>query len=454
MPLSKAEVERVDSGVGAETKDVLRKCKREKAADKGFICEDCDKVVEESELEDTMMIDIVCQKCQARRMERKETIQEIVDTEISYGRDLTIIKEEFYKPMQTAALLTAEQLNTIFINLEELLAVNDNFADKLQDALDFANEQGDEDFVTVPIGKLFLEASNMYMAFENYCVNQSAAPILLEQLERDKELLRIFLHVSQTENSLLRRMNLKSFLMVPVQRIMKYPLLLNRLYKATSPQHNDKEAIKKSQLKIEEILDHINAKTRGANSGLRLRRKGSNSKKTAATENFEINKVAIEAVGWNRNEVTYVMSGRLGYAQATDHTWMRKGKTLKFSPVHGVLVTLGQPKPSRVPKGSLSFPSTSSVTQGALVLIREKGGKYVNLREPLMLDHCVVSTDAECEDVFEVHDMGKEAYIFKAEDPNDTTVWYELIKQQCMGLGGWRRRRNALANIMIQNKTK
>lgn len=46
--------------------------------------------------------------------------------------------------MQTAALLTAEQLNTIFINLEELLAVNDNFADKLQDALDFANEQGDE----------------------------------------------------------------------------------------------------------------------------------------------------------------------------------------------------------------------------------------------------------------------------------------------------------------------
>lgn len=34
LPLSKAEVERVDSGVGAETKDVLRKCKREKAADK------------------------------------------------------------------------------------------------------------------------------------------------------------------------------------------------------------------------------------------------------------------------------------------------------------------------------------------------------------------------------------------------------------------------------------
>ena len=33
------------------------------------------------------------------------------------------------------------------------------------------------------------------------------------------------------ENKILRRMNLSSFLMVPVQRITKYPLLLARLLK-------------------------------------------------------------------------------------------------------------------------------------------------------------------------------------------------------------------------------
>ena len=37
--------------------------------------------------------------------------------------------------------------------------------------------------------------------------------------------------VSQMENKILRRMNLSSFLMVPVQRITKYPLLLARLLK-------------------------------------------------------------------------------------------------------------------------------------------------------------------------------------------------------------------------------
>lgn len=52
-------------------------------------------------------------------------------------------------------------------------------------------------------------------------VSQSLAMILLEQLEREKDILRIFLKVCQDEHPILRRMHLKSFLMVPVQRIMK-----------------------------------------------------------------------------------------------------------------------------------------------------------------------------------------------------------------------------------------
>jgi hypothetical protein len=78
-----------------------------------------------------------------------------------------------------------------------------------------------QDLLTVHIGKLFIEATNMLLAFESYCIHQSAAPPLIDQLERDKHLLRIFLKESQNENSVLRRMDLKSFLMKPVQRITR-----------------------------------------------------------------------------------------------------------------------------------------------------------------------------------------------------------------------------------------
>ena len=43
---------------------------------------------------------------------------------------------------------------------------------------------------------------------------QGAASALLASMEKEKELLRIFLKVSQMENTILRRMNLSSFLMV------------------------------------------------------------------------------------------------------------------------------------------------------------------------------------------------------------------------------------------------
>ena len=36
---------------------------------------------------------VLCDKCLQRQQERKETIYEIIETEINYGRDLHILKE-------------------------------------------------------------------------------------------------------------------------------------------------------------------------------------------------------------------------------------------------------------------------------------------------------------------------------------------------------------------------
>lgn len=78
-----------------------------------------------------------------------------------------------------------------------------------------------QDYSTVSIGTLFTDSTAMLHGFETYCVQQSTASMMLNNLEKDKELLRVFLGVSQMENTLLRRMNLHAFLMVPVQRVTK-----------------------------------------------------------------------------------------------------------------------------------------------------------------------------------------------------------------------------------------
>lgn len=334
-----AEVERNDSGVGSETsKSSLSKYRSKQEI--SILCEDCEASLE-SKIENEPLL---CRKCLKKRSERKEIITEIVETEEKYSRDLQIILEEFYQPMLVAGLLTPEQLSAIFLNAEELVENSQALAERLRDAVEIAQEQGDDDLLTVNIGKLFLEATPMLHAFETYCVRQGAASLLLASLEKEKELLRIFLRVSQMENTMLRRMNLNSFLMVPVQRVTKYPLLLSRLYKVTPAQHNYRDELKEAQHKIELHLNHMNSETKDVPSKL-WRRIGSSSGRRSSAEmdlvNIKLRKIAVDVLEWNHEEAKFILEGKLLFTQPTDNNW-RKGRTIKLTPINALLVVNGK----------------------------------------------------------------------------------------------------------------
>ncbi|XP_008191255.2 uncharacterized protein RhoGEF64C isoform X1 [Tribolium castaneum] len=451
VPFQKtAEVERNDSGVGSETsKSSLSKYRMKQET--ATTCEDCEAVLESSQ--DTEPL--ICRKCLKKRSERKEIITEIVETEEKYSRDLQIILEEFYQPMLVAGLLTPEQLSAIFLNVEELLENSQSLAERLRDAVEIAVEQGDEDLLTVNIGKIFLEAAPMLHGFETYCVRQGAASLLLASLEKEKELLRIFLRVSQMENTMLRRMNLNSFLMVPVQRVTKYPLLLARLYKVTPVHHETREQLKEAQHKIELHLNHMNSETKDVPSKL-WRRIGSSSGRRSSTEmdlvNIKLRKIAVDVLEWNHDEAKFALEGKLLFTQPTDNNW-RKGRTIKLTPVNALLVINGKPsmnRPERTDENGLIFSRHSAAREAALLLVRDKNGRYSLLREPLYLDRCVIAADPAWQSYFEVQELlGKDTFIFKAEDEEQTKIWYSQLQFHAQGMGAWRKRRNALANIMI-----
>jgi hypothetical protein len=369
--------------------------------------------------------------------------------------------------MEVAGLLSKDQLKGVFLNLDELIGVNSRFSEKLQDAIDIATEQGDEDFTTVNIGKLFVESSAMLHAFETYCIRQGSASLLLTHLEKEKELLRIFLRVSQMENTLLRRMNLSAFLMVPVQRVTKYPLLLNRLYKVTPYHHRDREVLKSAQQKVELHLEHINQQTKSAPTKI-WRRISNLSVSHRRLPNFEdignikLRKAALEVINWNRDESQFLLSGKLLFAPITDFQANRRGRTVKFVSANALLITLGRPTANYRPdlvgssdptnKG-LTFTrekGDTGITDSALLLMKEKGTRFVLCREPFHLSSCVISSDSEADEMFEIHEhVAKESYLFKAEVGAETRAWFKQLQYHSKDLGQWRRRRNALANIMM-----
>nr|XP_057938316.1 uncharacterized protein si:dkey-91i10.2 [Doryrhamphus excisus]XP_057938317.1 uncharacterized protein si:dkey-91i10.2 [Doryrhamphus excisus] len=446
-----AEVERVDSGIGP---GLSRTWKRPSASLRNWDvhrpCLDCGRRDETSRERGASM----CERCCKLRTERKEALLEFLNTETSYGEDLRIIKEEFYCPMQSAGLLTADQLNVVFANVQELIDVNDRFTEHLQDSIDQAMDQGDEDLLTVSIGEIFLEFVNMLPAFQTYCLQQSTSVNMLNALEKEKELLRIFLDVSQNDNTALRRMNLRSFLMAPLQRVTKYPLLLSRIIKVTPENHPEFARLREAKCRVESHLEHINMKTKQEGNGVSwsLRSFRRDSRKNREVINIEMREVSMKTVGWARENTRFIMEGPIQLSQPADGQWVKKGtKALKFQNVQSLLMVRTQRAPDGQGQSSeLGEGGGESIQDGVLVLIKDKSsGKFAVMREPIHLGNCVVSMDPECDDTFEVLDIRRESFVFRALDKSRTQHWFHQIKRYTRDLGTWRKRRNALPNIMI-----
>nr|XP_040058234.1 uncharacterized protein si:dkey-91i10.2 [Gasterosteus aculeatus aculeatus] len=456
-----AEVERVDSGIG---RGVSRTWKRPSACLRAWEaqrpCPDCGLRDGASKERGERM----CERCSKLRTERKEAILEFMNTELSYGEDLRIIREEFYCPMQSAGLLSAEQLVVVFGNVQELIQVNDRFTEHLQDSIDQAFDHGDHNLLTVYIGEIFLEFVNMLPAFQTYCLQQSTSVNMLNTLEKEKELLRIFLDVSQNDNTALRRMNLRSFLMAPLQRVTKYPLLLSRIIKVTAECHPDHGRLREAKSRVESHLEHINMKTKQEGNGVTwsLRSFRRDSRKNREVINIEMREVSMKTVGWARENTRFVMEGPLQLSQPADGQWVKKGsKALKFQNVQSLLmVRIRPPGDAPEPGGDAAVArgggAGGSVWDGVLVLIKDKSsGKFAVLREPIRLGNCVVSTDPDCEDTFEVLDIRRESFVFRSSDKCRTQQWFHQVKKYTRNLGTWRKRRNALPNIMINtNQTR
>ena len=132
--------------------------------------------------------------------------------------------------------LRSIDVGTLFGNLKDVIEVSDSFLDTLQHEVkskECASEQ--------MVGKCFLKHSErMKKVYTEYCVNNDKAEQLLEKYEQIPDIQRMLQKGVETLQSQVSCFNIGSILIKPVQRILKYPLILNELIKCTENDHSDK----------------------------------------------------------------------------------------------------------------------------------------------------------------------------------------------------------------------
>ncbi|XP_025059730.1 proto-oncogene vav isoform X2 [Alligator sinensis] len=150
-------------------------------------------------------------------------LQEIRQTEEKYTDTLESIYQHFKKPLQR--FLKPQDIENIFINIEELLHVHQYFLADLRSALSFNNGQN--------LYQVFIKYKERFLLYGRYCSQVVAASRWLDAVASASVDVRMKLEeCSQRANN--GRFTLRDLLMVPMQRVLKYHLLLQELVKHTT----------------------------------------------------------------------------------------------------------------------------------------------------------------------------------------------------------------------------
>ncbi|KAL2789815.1 pleckstrin homology domain-containing family G member 3 [Daubentonia madagascariensis] len=146
-------------------------------------------------------------------------VREIVETERMYVQDLRSIVEDYLlKIIDTPGLLKPEQVSALFGNIENIYALNSQL---LRD-LDSCNSD------PVAVASCFVERSQEFDIYTQYCNNYPNSVAALTECMRDKQQAKFF---RDRQEVLQHSLPLGSYLLKPVQRILKYHLLLQEIAK-------------------------------------------------------------------------------------------------------------------------------------------------------------------------------------------------------------------------------
>ncbi|XP_063507748.1 pleckstrin homology domain-containing family G member 3 isoform X4 [Pongo pygmaeus] len=146
-------------------------------------------------------------------------VREIVETERMYVQDLRSIVEDYLlKIIDTPGLLKPEQVSALFGNIENIYALNSQL---LRD-LDSCNSD------PVAVASCFVERSQEFDIYTQYCNNYPNSVAALTECMRDKQQAKFF---RDRQELLQHSLPLGSYLLKPVQRILKYHLLLQEIAK-------------------------------------------------------------------------------------------------------------------------------------------------------------------------------------------------------------------------------
>ncbi|XP_060664572.1 protein vav isoform X3 [Drosophila nasuta] len=179
--------------------------------------------------------------------QRDYVIRELIDTESNYLDVLNALKAKFMLPLERH--LNQEELRLIFPRIRELADIHTRFLEKLRESLSTMAKQ--------KMGQVFLEFREPFLIYGEYCSNLLNAIDYLADICKKNQIIDQLVQKCEREYN-VGKLQLRDILSVPMQRILKYHLLLDKLVKETSPLHEDYRSLERAKDAMIDVSQYIN----------------------------------------------------------------------------------------------------------------------------------------------------------------------------------------------------
>uniref|UniRef100_A0A674MEN8 TIAM Rac1 associated GEF 1 n=1 Tax=Takifugu rubripes TaxID=31033 RepID=A0A674MEN8_TAKRU len=191
----------------------------------------------------------------------RKVINELVETERTYVKDLSCLIERYLTPLQKESFLTQDELDILFGNLGEMVEFQLEFLRTLEDGIklvpDLDRLERVEQFkkVLFSLGGSFLYYADRFKLYSAFCASHTKVPKVLAKAKTDSN-FKAFLAERNPRQQ--HSSTLESYLIKPIQRVLKYPLLLKELYSLTDPDSEEHYHLDVATKAMNKVASHIN----------------------------------------------------------------------------------------------------------------------------------------------------------------------------------------------------
>lgn len=188
----------------------------------------------------------------------RKVIFELLDTEKNYVKDLECMIERYLEPLKQESFLSQDDIDCLFGNIQEILEFQKIFLQSLEQSIDVNiltyNSIAQFRNALFSIGGSFLYYSNHFKVYGSFCANHSKAQKQLKPENNPKlEQFLIARNPKQQHSS-----SLESYLIKPIQRILKYPLLLKQLLNYADSNSEEFQHLNDALKCMQSVAEQIN----------------------------------------------------------------------------------------------------------------------------------------------------------------------------------------------------